>query len=52
MEECEQCKGSGVAPGKAPITCTTCGGRGQMRYQQGFFSVSAHLQHLRRHRAS
>ncbi len=40
LEECEQCKGSGVAPGKSPITCTTCGGRGQMRYQQGFFSIS------------
>ncbi len=40
MEECEQCKGSGVAPGKAPITCTTCQGAGQMRYQQGFFSIS------------
>jgi molecular chaperone DnaJ len=40
LEECDQCKGSGAAPGKAPITCTTCGGRGQMRYQQGFFSIS------------
>ena len=40
MEECDQCKGNGVAPGKSPITCTTCGGRGQMRYQQGFFSIA------------
>jgi molecular chaperone DnaJ len=40
MEECESCKGSGVAPGKAPINCTTCGGRGQTRYQQGFFSIT------------
>jgi molecular chaperone DnaJ len=40
LEECEPCKGSGVAPGKAPINCTTCGGRGQMRYQQGFFSIT------------
>jgi molecular chaperone DnaJ len=39
-EECESCKGSGVAPGKSPITCTTCNGRGQMRYQQGFFSIT------------
>ncbi len=39
-EECEQCKGNGVAPGKAPINCTTCGGHGQMRYQQGFFSIT------------
>jgi len=40
LEECEQCKGSGVAPGKSPITCTTCGGHGQVRYQQGFFSIT------------
>jgi molecular chaperone DnaJ len=40
LEECEQCSGSGVAPGKAPITCTSCGGAGQMRYQQGFFSIA------------
>ena len=40
MEECELCKGSGVAPGTSPINCTTCGGRGQMRYQQGFFAIS------------
>jgi molecular chaperone DnaJ len=39
-EECEPCKGSGVAPGKQPINCTTCGGRGQVRYQQGFFSIT------------
>ncbi len=39
-EPCEQCKGSGVAPGKAPQTCRTCGGRGQVRYQQGFFSIA------------
>ncbi len=39
-EECDNCKGSGVAPGKAPINCTTCGGRGQMRYQQGFFAIT------------
>ena len=40
MEECGQCKGSGAAPGKAPINCTTCGGHGQVRYQQGFFAIS------------
>jgi len=39
-EECEPCKGTGVAPGKQPITCTTCAGHGQVRYQQGFFSIS------------
>lgn len=39
-EECEKCNGSGVAAGKHPINCTTCGGHGQMRYQQGFFSIT------------
>ncbi len=39
-EPCEQCKGSGVAPGKSPQVCRTCGGRGQVRYQQGFFSIA------------
>jgi molecular chaperone DnaJ len=40
LETCDGCKGDGSAPGKAPITCTTCGGRGQVRYQQGFFAVA------------
>jgi molecular chaperone DnaJ len=39
-ETCEQCKGSGAAPGKGAVTCSTCGGRGQVRYQQSFFSVA------------
>ncbi len=39
-EVCEQCNGSGAAPGKGPVTCSTCGGRGQVRYQQGFFSIA------------
>ncbi len=39
-EECVECKGSGAAPGKAPVACRTCGGRGQVRYQQGFFSIA------------
>jgi molecular chaperone DnaJ len=38
-ETCEHCKGSGAAPGKGATTCTTCGGRGQVRYQQGFFNI-------------
>ncbi len=36
---CETCKGSGAKSGKAPVTCTTCNGHGQVRMQQGFFSV-------------
>jgi len=39
-ETCEHCRGSGSAGGKAPSTCATCHGRGQVRYQQGFFSIA------------
>src|SRR5208283_2727398 len=39
-ETCEGCRGTGAAPGKAPVACRTCGGRGQVRYQQGFFSMA------------
>jgi molecular chaperone DnaJ len=40
METCNDCKGSGAAKGKAAATCTQCGGRGQQRFQQGFFPVA------------
>jgi molecular chaperone DnaJ len=40
QENCEVCKGSGSAGGKEPASCRTCGGRGQVRYQQGFFSIA------------
>ena len=39
-ESCEECHGSGAAAGKGPTTCRTCAGRGQVRYQQGFFSIA------------
>ena len=39
-ETCEECRGSGAAAGKAPTTCRSCAGRGQVRYQQGFFSIA------------
>src|SRR5438067_1085441 len=39
-ESCDVCKGTGSAHGKAPTTCRSCGGRGQVRYQQGFFSIA------------
>ena len=37
---CDQCRGTGAAPGKGAVTCSTCAGRGQVRYQQGFFSMT------------
>ena len=40
LDSCETCKGSGAAAGTSPTTCSLCGGVGQVRYQQGFFSVS------------
>jgi molecular chaperone DnaJ len=39
-ETCETCKGSGATPGSKPTTCPQCHGRGQLRYQQGFFTVA------------
>jgi molecular chaperone DnaJ len=39
-EACEECHGSGAAPGKGPTACRSCAGRGQVRYQQGFFSIA------------
>ncbi len=40
QESCEACSGSGAAPGSKPTTCPQCHGRGQLRYQQGFFTVA------------
>jgi len=39
-ETCESCKGNGAAPGTSPSTCPQCRGTGQLRYQQGFFTVA------------
>jgi len=39
-ETCAECGGNGSAPGKKPVQCSGCGGRGQVRFQQGFFSVA------------
>lgn len=39
MVKCGACDGSGAKKGSSPTACTTCGGHGQVRMQQGFFSV-------------
>ena len=40
QDTCPSCNGSGAPKGKPPVTCPTCKGAGQVRYQQGFFSIS------------
>lgn len=39
MKRCTSCSGSGAKEGSTPETCSTCAGHGQVRMQQGFFSV-------------
>ena len=39
LVSCGECKGSGAKKGSSPVICTTCHGHGQVRMQQGFFSV-------------
>jgi molecular chaperone DnaJ len=39
-ERCETCLGSGAAAGSSPTTCPQCRGQGQVRFQQGFFTVA------------
>ncbi|MDQ1610232.1 MAG: molecular chaperone DnaJ [Pyrinomonadaceae bacterium] len=40
LETCDTCTGTGAKAGTQPETCATCSGAGQVRYQQGFFSVA------------
>lgn len=37
---CNACKGTGAKPGSGSAACDTCKGRGQLHYQQGYFSIS------------
>ncbi len=39
LTTCGECSGTGAKKGSSPVTCTTCQGHGQVRMQQGFFSV-------------
>ncbi|MDY6828589.1 MAG: molecular chaperone DnaJ [Pseudomonadota bacterium] len=39
LVECDECGGGGARKGSSPVTCTTCAGSGQVRMQQGIFSV-------------
>ncbi|MDQ2937490.1 MAG: molecular chaperone DnaJ [Acidobacteriota bacterium] len=47
LETCETCKGNGAAAGTEPEPCNNCAGTGQVRYQQGFFSVARTCQPCR-----
>lgn len=38
-ESCEVCKGTGAAAGASKKTCPTCGGMGQVRQGNGFFTI-------------
>lgn len=39
LTTCETCSGTGARKGSKPITCSTCNGVGQVRMQQGFFTI-------------
>jgi molecular chaperone DnaJ len=47
LESCARCLGTGSADGSAPSVCNTCGGHGQVRYSQGFFTVARTCPHCR-----
>ena len=40
LEMCATCRGSGAKAGSQPVTCKTCRGTGQVRFSQGFLTVS------------
>jgi len=41
FEHCQSCGGTGGEDGSKPVTCTTCGGRGQVQCSQGFFTMAS-----------
>jgi molecular chaperone DnaJ len=40
LETCDTCHGAGAAPGSSRVRCSTCAGRGQVRFTQGFFTMA------------
>jgi molecular chaperone DnaJ len=40
LDSCDKCHGSGAEPGSRRMTCSTCGGRGQVISSRGFFQIS------------
>jgi len=46
-ETCPACRGSGLKPGTRKSVCSACQGRGQIRHQQGFFTISRTCPHCR-----
>ena len=38
-EQCGRCDGYGGEPGSKPVSCSMCGGQGQVRSSQGFFTI-------------
>ena len=47
FDSCTSCKGTGNAKGSKPPSCPTCHGRGQVRIQQGFFTLAQTCPHCR-----
>jgi molecular chaperone DnaJ len=45
LDPCQDCHGTGTASGRGPSTCPHCHGRGQVRFQQGFFTVARTCSH-------
>jgi len=46
-QTCTECGGSGAQKGSGPTKCSTCNGYGQVRYQQGFFSIARTCSHCK-----
>jgi len=40
QEFCAACNGTGAKAGTGVVACQNCGGRGQLAYQQGFFTIT------------